>query len=519
MTIINVRDFGAKGDGITDDTTAIQAAVDHITSGMAGAARRVYLPAGTYLISQTIHLGRGEAYVSVTLEGDGPRFDADQPRQGGTAIKLQHDAVPCLNVQGGRQVYIKGMTLVGKYRGADALGYGAPGDEDINTWKMNHPCIDHVGISVDSLYGKLSSEVVVESVNIDRFYSAVSRLSFSNQNGEFIRLAHCQITRCIYGLNIGHTQARNTSVSHTNFSQVHTCICGYRAGNGTANLHGDYSNLHFGGVIQVIEGHAGWTSSLTFRDCYAESIYRIGSWGSRGAGTVLTFDGCVFYFRENTGAPPPAHHLAGTDTKVVLRGGSYSVRTLLFVWGGGATSRVVLDDCLIKADFTTAPEWRAMHGTAGIVARQATVEGSCYYGSGSIWHADSGSCNYTVVPYITDQVKTSQHPWAAQERHATPTTHVPYYTGVIVDLIDGIIPRHSISPYKPLEAGDVVMLDDAWFVVDDTADDKAYVSPISGSDSGGVIEDGPKRVEGVWLAQLEQGHRRELIAQWATEWP
>lgn len=43
----NVLDFGAKGDGTTDDTAAIQAALD-------SGASEVYLPQGTYLVSDTL---------------------------------------------------------------------------------------------------------------------------------------------------------------------------------------------------------------------------------------------------------------------------------------------------------------------------------------------------------------------------------------------------------------------------------------------------------------------------------
>lgn len=50
---VNVKAFGAKGDGVTDDTAAIQAALIAVGSG---AANRyvLYIPAGTYKITQKL---------------------------------------------------------------------------------------------------------------------------------------------------------------------------------------------------------------------------------------------------------------------------------------------------------------------------------------------------------------------------------------------------------------------------------------------------------------------------------
>jgi hypothetical protein len=51
--VINVKDFGAKGDGVTDDYAAIQAALDSIVNPKPTA---VYFPQGNYMISNTLRV-------------------------------------------------------------------------------------------------------------------------------------------------------------------------------------------------------------------------------------------------------------------------------------------------------------------------------------------------------------------------------------------------------------------------------------------------------------------------------
>jgi hypothetical protein len=81
---VSVKDFGATGNGVTDDTTAIQNAISYVQQIGGGV---VFFPAGTYLVSTTLNVTAN----GVTLQGD---------NRIGTVINFTNAALDCLTVIG-----------------------------------------------------------------------------------------------------------------------------------------------------------------------------------------------------------------------------------------------------------------------------------------------------------------------------------------------------------------------------------------------------------------------------------
>ncbi|HEY6549511.1 MAG TPA: right-handed parallel beta-helix repeat-containing protein, partial [Vicinamibacteria bacterium] len=105
--VVSVRDFGARGDGVTSDTSAIQAAVAAVPPGGT-----LSFPAGTYRIDSErgirlkddLHLNLGEAtLVGANVAGARGRI---------------------LEIEGERNVVISGGTLVGSRGGQPEWGVG-----------------------------------------------------------------------------------------------------------------------------------------------------------------------------------------------------------------------------------------------------------------------------------------------------------------------------------------------------------------------------------------------------------
>src|SRR5205823_7338982 len=59
--VFNVKSYGAVGDGVADDTAAVQAAIDaaNSTAGALAGGGIVFFPLGSYLISASLRVYGG----------------------------------------------------------------------------------------------------------------------------------------------------------------------------------------------------------------------------------------------------------------------------------------------------------------------------------------------------------------------------------------------------------------------------------------------------------------------------
>jgi hypothetical protein len=83
LGVVNVLDYGAVGDGVTDDAAAIQAAIDSIDDGTGGI---INVPPGTYQLGATLTIALGD----ITLAGSG---------RGNTILRASHSAGPVVRIK------------------------------------------------------------------------------------------------------------------------------------------------------------------------------------------------------------------------------------------------------------------------------------------------------------------------------------------------------------------------------------------------------------------------------------
>lgn len=199
----NVRDFGAVGDGTTDDTAAVQSAVAAAKAvGASSCGAVVYFPPGRYRMSGAINLDNAR---NVTLQGasGGPYGTGTDDltshlvfTQAGAGNLVQARSSICVTL---RQLSIAYNNPSFSGRVLNMNGYGAPVVRD-----THYPLVDRCHITgtetaYGALYGLTLGQAIIGRVQ-DTLFSyvgwgvcGIDEPSYSNS----VCLLGCTFLRCI----------------------------------------------------------------------------------------------------------------------------------------------------------------------------------------------------------------------------------------------------------------------------------------------------------------------------------
>ena len=207
--IVSVKDFGAVGNGTTDDTVAIQAALDSGSNG-------IYFPSGSYLISSTLNISSysylyGEGYAANPNSTAEPTCSTIVYSGSGIALRannFQYVAIGNLSITTTywyKQTSFSPLTYGGThgiefYQGADFYvndcyieGFGTSGIHLSNEFPGGFIINGYLENNI--IYNNGGSGLLVDGSNAaNRIYIASNRFSANRQSGISFTVAGNQIT-------------------------------------------------------------------------------------------------------------------------------------------------------------------------------------------------------------------------------------------------------------------------------------------------------------------------------------
>lgn len=152
--VVNVKDFGAVGDGVTDDTAAIQAAIDNVVARAAGG--RIVIPSGTYKVNGALLIqkdGGTSTGTGVSILGHGK----DNTRIMQASLTANTFEFRSMNFSGVSDLYIGHLTPASATAGYAVVLRNSPslGSSGLHTWAKN--------IWINDAYNGILIESVAEA--------------------------------------------------------------------------------------------------------------------------------------------------------------------------------------------------------------------------------------------------------------------------------------------------------------------------------------------------------------------
>lgn len=189
---VNVKDFGAKGDGKTDDTRAINAAISGASDGL------VEFPKGSYRISKTIEIdlsllgtlglsGRG-ASANIIMGGEGPAFRFIGSHDKGSALPA---SVKQLTWDKERMPLIDALEIIGDHINADGIELRNTFMPTLRALLIRnvrngiHLTSRNRNVLIDAchVYNNTGIGIFLDQVNIHQFIISDSHISYCKKGG------------------------------------------------------------------------------------------------------------------------------------------------------------------------------------------------------------------------------------------------------------------------------------------------------------------------------------------------
>lgn len=399
---VSVKDFGAVGDGVTDDTAAIQAAIT------ASRGKRLYLPKGAYKISSPLvitTLTSGSA-LPIELYGDG--YDSNGGN-GGTYITNSSgttDAIQITNNGGvDTAILLHGFGIYGLGGAVATAGYGVNVNNCANVrlkdlWIQGH---GQAGVFFFKCYGASIEDSYVFK---NRIWGIRCNQAFNLGN-----IRRCKVYSNGYvwtsqtsniALSGSGNQNLGVVIEDTDFSYAGSDLAWYKRSDSTLvsivcsgtiatattlTAHDRASsdkvfitgatvqttlNSKYQETITVTGANTFTWPSSTPAGTYTESTLQVAPY-SVGLSVVDTYGITIGGYAEDCSGP--AMYIGATTNSFDIKGGYYQ--------GGSAGGLIVIDDASagkISAARFNGPN-AGIYGGLAMRPHAVDVQSSCSYSS------------------------------------------------------------------------------------------------------------------------------------------
>ena len=337
--IVNVKWFGAMGDGIHDDWEYIQHAIDFLITHPI-LPRTLYFPEGSYIISQPIILSNfsenNYQFFNINLKGATPAKAAVGIYSSNIIANFSNKFA--IGLQKARTCIIENLAISGQFKFPDNLTPLQICTLKFDEWK-DGKCRDnknspYAGIVVDpfcesDLLNKQNqypdmnnfykgkgqegtSGIQIKECSIRNFITGVMvSPNMITANAEISDIIDCVIDHNKVGIAFGQDQTKENHIIRLKcWGGTHTVYDGIHYGIGcSSSPYIDGMNIA-GGVNQLIQ--ADITRFPTYiMNVFAESIFRIGTFMGNA---TAHFVNCQFNFISHSkGFPTPDYYLYGKN--------------------------------------------------------------------------------------------------------------------------------------------------------------------------------------------------------------